>query len=49
LVAAMQPDVSFGRLLAAGPLAWGIFVDGMNPTIWDGDGSTCGCVGNGGC
>ena len=41
-VAAMQPDASFGRVLAAyggvfvaGSLAWGIFVDGMKPTVWD--------------
>lgn len=41
-VATLQPDANFGRVLAAyggifvaGSLAWGVFVDGFRPTIWD--------------
>ncbi|GAA1654281.1 YnfA family protein [Microbacterium flavum] len=41
-IAALQPDVHFGRVLAAyggvfvaGSLAWGIVVDGFRPSVWD--------------
>ncbi len=41
-VAALQPDASFGRVLAAyggvfvaGSLAWGMALDGFRPTVWD--------------
>ena len=41
-VATMQPDASFGRILAAyggifvsGSLAWGVVVDGFRPDRWD--------------
>ncbi len=41
-VAALQPDASFGRVLAAyggvfvaGSLVWGIVVDRFEPTRWD--------------
>lgn len=41
-VATLQPDADFGRVLAAyggifviGSLAWGVFVDGFRPTLWD--------------
>lgn len=41
-VASLQPDAHFGRILAAyggvfvaGSLAWGVFVDGFRPTVWD--------------
>ena len=41
-VAALQPDASFGRVLAAyggvfvaGSLAWGVVLDGFRPTGWD--------------
>jgi small multidrug resistance family-3 protein len=46
-VAAFQSDANFGRVLAAyggifaaGSLAWGVFVDGFKPTMWDFIGST---------
>ena len=41
-VATLQPDASFGRILAAyggifvaGSLAWGVLVDGFRPDRWD--------------
>lgn len=41
-VATLQPDASFGRILAAyggvfvaGSLAWGMAVDGFRPDRWD--------------
>jgi small multidrug resistance family-3 protein len=41
-VATLQPDVNFGRILAAyggvfvaGSLAWGIVIDGFRPDRWD--------------
>ena len=41
-VATFQPDPNFGRILAAyggvfvaGPLAWGVVVDGFRPDRWD--------------
>ncbi|TFD63691.1 YnfA family protein [Cryobacterium ruanii] len=51
-VAAFQPDANFGRVLAAyggifvaGSLAWGVFVDGFKPTMWDFIGSTICLIG----
>ncbi|NJP96832.1 YnfA family protein [Nonomuraea sp. FMUSA5-5] len=42
LVATLQPDASFGRILAAyggvfvaGSLVWGMVVDGFRPDRWD--------------
>ncbi|MEU0565001.1 YnfA family protein [Nonomuraea sp. NPDC005983] len=42
LVATLQPDADFGRILAAyggvfvaGSLAWGMIVDGFRPDRWD--------------
>ncbi|WP_116115280.1 YnfA family protein [Austwickia chelonae] len=42
LVATLQPDAHFGRILAAyggvfvaGSLAWGMVVDGFRPDRWD--------------
>jgi small multidrug resistance family-3 protein len=42
LVATLQPDAEFGRILAAyggvfvaGSLAWGVAVDGYRPDRWD--------------
>ncbi|MEU4515757.1 YnfA family protein [Nonomuraea wenchangensis] len=42
LVATLQPDANFGRVLAAyggvfvaGSLAWGMVVDGFRPDRWD--------------
>ncbi|WP_022930239.1 YnfA family protein [Patulibacter americanus] len=42
LVATLQPDAEFGRILAAyggvfvaGSLAWGVVVDGFRPDRWD--------------
>ncbi|GIH66585.1 YnfA family protein [Microbispora siamensis] len=42
LVATLQPDANFGRILAAyggvfiaGSLAWGMLVDGFRPDRWD--------------
>lgn len=42
LVATLQPDANFGRILAAyggvfvaGSLAWGVAVDGFRPDRWD--------------
>ncbi len=42
LVAALQPDPNFGRILAAyggvfvaGSLLWGMLVDGFRPDRWD--------------
>lgn len=53
-LAALQPDANFGRVLAAyggifiaGSLAWGIVVDGFEPTFWDYLGSTIALVGAG--
>ena len=53
-LAAFQPDVNFGRVLAAyggifvaGSLAWGIVVDGFKPTTWDYVGSAVCLVGAG--
>ena len=41
-VATLQPDVHFGRILAAyggvfvaGSLAWGVVMDGFRPDRWD--------------
>ena len=41
-IASLQPDANFGRVLAAyggifvaGSLAWGVFIDGFRPTVWD--------------
>ncbi|MBT2517173.1 YnfA family protein [Streptomyces sp. ISL-90] len=46
-IATLQPDANFGRVLAAyggifvaGSLAWGVFIDGFKPTLWDYIGST---------
>lgn len=51
-IAALQPDASFGRVLAAyggifiaGSLAWGVIVDGFAPTRWDYIGATIALVG----
>ena len=51
-VAALQPDVNFGRVLAAyggvfvaGSLAWGIVIDGFKPTVWDYVGSSVALLG----
>jgi small multidrug resistance family-3 protein len=51
-VAAFQPDANFGRVLAAyggifvaGSLAWGVFVDGFKPTMWDFIGSAVCLIG----
>lgn len=42
VVAAMQPDANFGRVLAtyggvfvAGSILWGMMVDGFRPDRWD--------------
>lgn len=42
LIATLQPDANFGRILAAyggvfvaGSLAWGMVVDGFRPDRWD--------------
>ncbi|MGX6447343.1 YnfA family protein [Patulibacter sp. S7RM1-6] len=42
LVATLQPDATFGRILAAyggvfvaGSLAWGVVADGYRPDRWD--------------
>ena len=52
LVATMQPDANFGRILAAyggifvaGSLAWGWFVDGFQPDRFDYAGSAICLVG----
>ncbi|NQX13355.1 YnfA family protein [Microbacteriaceae bacterium VKM Ac-2855] len=51
-VASLQPDANFGRVLAAyggifvaGSLAWGVFVDGFKPTVWDYVGSVVCLIG----
>ncbi len=51
-IAALQPDADFGRVLAAyggvfvaGSLAWGIVIDGFEPTPWDYIGSAISLVG----
>jgi small multidrug resistance family-3 protein len=51
-VAALQPDASFGRVLAAyggvfvvGSLAWGMALDGFRPTAWDLSGAAVCLVG----
>jgi len=53
-LAALQPDIHFGRVLAtyggifiAGSLAWGIVVDGFKPTTWDYLGSAIALIGAG--
>lgn len=47
LVATLQPDADFGRVLAAyggvfvaGSLVWGMAVDGFQPDRWDVTGAT---------
>jgi len=54
VLAAFQPDVNFGRVLAAyggvfiaGSLAWGVVIDGFNPTRWDYVGASVALVGAG--
>ena len=51
-VATLQPDASFGRILAAyggvfvaGSLAWGMVVDGFRPDRWDVSGALVCLVG----
>ena len=51
-VASLQPDASFGRVLAAyggvfvaGSLAWGVVLDGFRPTPWDFTGAAICLVG----
>lgn len=52
LVATLQPDANFGRILAAyggvfvaGSLLWGMLVDGFQPDRWDVIGATVCLVG----
>ena len=52
LVATLQPDAHFGRILAAyggvfvaGSLAWGMVVDGFRPDRYDGGGALICLVG----
>lgn len=52
LVATLQPDANFGRILAAyggvfvaGSLLWGMLVDGFRPDRWDVLGATVCLVG----
>lgn len=52
LVATLQPDANFGRILAAyggvfvaGSLLWGMVVDGFRPDRWDVTGATVCLVG----
>jgi len=52
VVATLQPDANFGRILAAyggvfvaGSLAWGMVVDGFRPDRWDVIGATICLVG----
>lgn len=52
LVATLQPDANFGRILAAyggvfvaGSLFWGMVVDGFRPDRWDVTGSLVCLVG----
>lgn len=52
LVATLQPDANFGRILAAyggvfvaGSLLWGMLVDGFRPDRWDVIGATVCLVG----
>ncbi|MCR4514608.1 YnfA family protein [Aeromicrobium sp. 50.2.37] len=52
LVATLQPDANFGRILAAyggvfvaGSLLWGMVVDGFRPDRWDVIGATVCLVG----
>lgn len=54
VVATLQPDASFGRVLAAyggvfvaGSLAWGAVVDGYRPDRWDVAGALVCLVGMG--
>lgn len=54
VVATLQPDASFGRILAAyggvfvaGSLAWGAVVDGYRPDRWDVAGALVCLVGMG--
>lgn len=53
LVATLQPDANFGRILAAyggvfvaGSLLWGMLVDGFRPDRWDVLGATVCLVGS---
>ena len=53
-VATLQPDASFGRILAAyggvfvaGSLLWGVVVDGFRPDRWDVTGALVCLVGVG--
>jgi small multidrug resistance family-3 protein len=53
-VAAFQPDVHFGRVLAAyggvfiaGSLAWGMIADGFRPDRWDVAGALVSLIGVG--
>lgn len=52
LVATLQPDANFGRILAAyggvfvaGSLAWAMLVDGFKPDRWDLTGAAVALVG----
>ncbi|WP_062520589.1 YnfA family protein [Demequina silvatica] len=54
LIATLQPDPNFGRVLAAyggifvaGSLAWGIVVDRFRPDVWDWTGAALCLVGAG--
>lgn len=54
VIATLQPDPHFGRILAAyggifvaGSLAWGIVVDKFQPDVWDWTGATLCLVGAG--
>ena len=55
VVATLQPDANFGRILAAyggvfvaGSLAWGMVVDGFRPARWAGAGARLCLAGVGG-
>lgn len=52
LVATLQPEANFGRILAAyggvfvaGSLAWGMLVDGFRPDRWDIAGAAVALIG----
>ena len=54
VIATLQPEANFGRVLAAyggvfvaGSLAWGIVVDKFRPDVWDWVGATLCLVGAG--
>lgn len=54
VIATLQPDPHFGRILAAyggifvaGSLAWGIVVDRFRPDVWDWTGAALCLVGAG--